>query len=227
MEVADVILYDALVNPEILSYGSQDALLICVGKRAGRPSFTQDEIHALILLYSNRFERIVRLKGGDPFVFGRGHEEIVFARKHRIDTCTVPGVSSALGVPASIGIPLTNRGTSQGFWVMTATRDNHTLNTDIEIASRSSATLVILMGIKKIKQIVATCRTHMSAETPIAIIKSGTLTSSQHHITTLGEFENLESLGGHKGPGMIVIGEVVALAEQDCLVDAISESLAG
>ncbi len=121
MEQANVVLYDDLANRALLDYCPQGTLKIYVGKRVGRHSFRQEEINRLIVRLAHRRGHVVRLKGGDPFVFGRGHEEAEYARQHGIDCEVVPGVSSCLAVPALQGIPVTRRGVSESFWVITGT----------------------------------------------------------------------------------------------------------
>lgn len=116
---------------------------------------------------------MVWLKGGDSFVFGRGYEEISFAQNFGIETAVVPGISSSIAVPALAGIPLTCRGVSESFWVLTGTTQNHTLSKDVAKAAQSSATLVILMGMQHLSQIVAELTVAGKADTPIAIIQSG------------------------------------------------------
>ncbi|MDQ3395072.1 MAG: uroporphyrinogen-III C-methyltransferase, partial [Bacteroidota bacterium] len=119
LKAADVVLYDALVNEDLLSYIPESALKIYVGKRAGNHSLTQDQINHLMVDMALSYGHVVRLKGGDPFVFGRGHEEISFAKSFNIPTAVVPGISSAVAVAELQQIPLTKRGVSDSFWVLT------------------------------------------------------------------------------------------------------------
>ena len=152
---AQVILYDALVNPELLDYARPDVHKIFVGKRAGKHYLPQDEINRLIVEFAFTHGHVVRLKGGDPFVFGRGHEELQYAESFGLETAIVPGVTSAVAVPALQRIPLTKRGVSESFWVVTGTTRQHTLSKDLALAAQSTATVIILMGTKKLKEIVA------------------------------------------------------------------------
>src|SRR5690349_2015813 len=121
LQSADVVLYDALVNEELLHYVPEEAPRIYVGKRLGQHEFTQTKINELIVVMANLHGHVVRLKGGDPFVFGRGQEEIAFARQHGLETAIVPGISSSIAVPELQGIPITSRGISESFWVLTGT----------------------------------------------------------------------------------------------------------
>jgi uroporphyrin-III C-methyltransferase len=138
---ADIVLYDALVSDEILKLIPEHIPSLSVGKRAGAHSHAQDDINELIVEFAYLYGNVVRLKGGDPFVFGRATEEIEFAAKHGIETTVVPGISSAIAVPASAGIPLTARGISESFWVVTGTTMKGAISSDIKLAAQSSATL--------------------------------------------------------------------------------------
>src|SRR5215204_455501 len=137
LEKADVILYDALVSEQLLAHARTDVKLIFVGKRKGRKELSQDEINELVVFYSSRIPCVVRLKGGDPFVFGRGHEELAYASRRGISVEVIPGISSALAAPASAGIPLTKRGVNESFWVITGTLSSGEISKDIALASES------------------------------------------------------------------------------------------
>ena len=145
LQKANVVLYDALVNENLLHYTSATEVIF-VGKRLGCHAYTQDQINELIVVMARKHGHVVRLKGGDPFVFGRGIEEIDYAEQHGIATAIVPGISSALGVPAANGISLTQRHIAESFWVITGTTSNHELSKDVTLAAQSAATVVILMG---------------------------------------------------------------------------------
>ncbi len=155
LENADVVLYDALVNEELLEYADQMLKLFLLAKRLGCHAYTQDQINELIVSMANRYGHVVRLKGGDSFIFGRGSEEIDYAEKFGLETAVVPGISSALGVPASVGISLTQRKIAESFWVITGTTSNHELSKDVHLASKSAATVVILMGMHKLEEIIS------------------------------------------------------------------------
>ena len=137
LQQADVVMYDALVHPDLLDYCRPDALKVYVGKRRGAYSCVQEDINPLIVHYAQQYGHVVRLKGGDSFVFGRGFEEIEFARQHGIETAVVPGLSSSYAVPASAGIPLTTRGLSESFWVVTGTTKAGQFSKDLQLAAQS------------------------------------------------------------------------------------------
>ncbi|WP_367752292.1 uroporphyrinogen-III C-methyltransferase [Flavobacterium sp. WC2430] len=208
LETADVVLYDALVNEELLSYAPQ-AEAIFVGKRFGCHAYSQDQINELIVVMAKKYGHVVRLKGGDPFVFGRGSEEIEYAQQFGLETAIVPGISSALGVPASNGISLTQRKVSESFWVITGTTSDHKLSKDVSLASQSSATVVILMGMHKLNEIVTLYQNNRTDDLPIAIIQNGT-TASQKKVS--GKISSILELVKEQelaSPAIIIIGEVV------------------
>ncbi|MDW8850861.1 uroporphyrinogen-III C-methyltransferase [Flavobacterium sp. MMLR14_040] len=208
LENADVVLYDALVNEELLQYATK-AEIVFVGKRLGCHAYTQDQINELIVSMANRYGHVVRLKGGDPFIFGRGSEEIEYVEKLGLETAIVPGISSALGVPASVGISLTQRQIAESFWVITGTTSNHKLSKDIHLASKSAATVVILMGMHKLEEIISIYKENRTDDLPIAIIQNGTKNSEQKVVGTISSIAKLVSENKISSPAIIVIGEVV------------------
>jgi len=213
LEDADVVLYDALVNEELLQY-AKNAEIIFVGKRFGCHAYSQDQINDLIVSMAKRHGHVVRLKGGDPFVFGRGSEEIDFASQFGIETAIVPGISSALGVPASNGISLTQRRVAESFWVITGTTSDHKLSKDVALASQSSATVVILMGMNKLDEIVTLYQNNRTDDLPIAIIQNGTKTTQKRVIGTISSITALVEQHKLASPAIIVIGEVVKNASK-------------
>ncbi len=206
---ANVVLYDALANEAIMNYAPQTAIRIFVGKRKGAHSYTQDQINQLIVDNALTYGNVVRLKGGDPFIFGRGSEEIEFVESFGIPTFVVPGISSAIAVPANQGISLTKRGISESFWVITGTTSDRNLSTDIALAAKSTATVVILMGMSKLEQIVALFQKESKGETAIAIIQNGTLTNEKIGIGTINTIQQVVAENNLSNPAIIVIGEVV------------------
>src|SRR3954469_1759559 len=174
LQKAVVILYDALANEELLEYASPKAIKQFVGKRFGCHALSQEEINALIVEYAYKYGRVVRLKGGDPFVFGRAQEEIDAARAAGIPVEVIPGISSSIAVPASQMIPLTCRGINESFWVTTGTLQSGEISPDIQLAAQSSATVVILMAMSKLERIMEIFAQHGKKETPVAIIQDGT-----------------------------------------------------
>nr|WP_315224578.1 uroporphyrinogen-III C-methyltransferase [uncultured Flavobacterium sp.] len=208
LKIADVVLYDALVNEELLQYATQ-AEIVFVGKRSGCHAYTQDQINDLIVSMANRYGHVVRLKGGDPFVFGRGSEEIEYVEKFGLETAVVPGISSALGVPVSSGISLTQRHVADSFWVITGTTSNHELSKDVHLASKSAATVVILMGMHQLDKIVSIYKANRTDDLPIAIIQNGTKNNEQKVVGNISSIIDLVAQKNITSPAIIVIGDVV------------------
>jgi len=211
IESADVILYDALINTELLNYVSSEAELIYVGKRKGCYAYQQEQINELIVSRAQSHGHVVRLKGGDPFIFGRGAEEIDYVQEidATIETAMVPGVSSALAAPASQGIPLTKRGSSESFWVITGTTKKHQLSNDIKLAAKSTATVVILMGMSKLDEIVNVFLSENKQDIPVAIIQNGTRNNETYGFGTIDTIKDVVAEKQLSNPAIIVIGEVV------------------
>lgn len=208
---ADVILYDALANESLLGYARKDAILKFVGKRFGCHALSQDEINMEILSYSARYRHVVRLKGGDPFIFGRAMEEMDVARAAGIKVELVPGISSALAVPASQMIPLTCRGISESFWVTTGTTRTGELSNDIRLAAESTATVVILMAMSKLDRIMEIFASNGKSETPVAIIQNGTTPEEKMVIGTVRDIQFRAEHAGLQNPAVIIVGNVVNL----------------
>ncbi|WP_341216619.1 uroporphyrinogen-III C-methyltransferase [uncultured Wocania sp.] len=206
---ADVVLYDALINKELLEYASTKAELIFVGKRKGCYAYQQDQINELIVSRAKSHGHVVRLKGGDPFIFGRGAEEIDYARQFGIETYVVPGITSAIAVPAYQGIPLTKRGASESFWVITGTTKAHKLSNDVVLAAKSTATIVILMGMSKLNEIVKVFSAEKKEDTAIAIIQNGTTENEKFGVGTISNIEKIVAKKQLSSPAIIVIGDVV------------------
>lgn len=213
LQSADVVLYDALANEEILEYANK-ALKVPVGKRKGMHSYSQDEINELIVNYAFEFGHVVRLKGGDPFVFGRGKEEQEYVEIYGIETTVIPGISSSVAVPASIGIPVTSRGVSESFWVITGTTSERKLSKDVALAAQSTATVVILMGLGKIIEITSIYKSLEKQELPVAVIQNGTKAEQKEVIGTIETISQLIEKEQIAAPAVIVIGEVVHLASK-------------
>ncbi|MBE7630041.1 uroporphyrinogen-III C-methyltransferase [Tenacibaculum piscium] len=209
LKTADVVLYDALVNDELLSYINPKAEVIFVGKRRGCYSYQQEQINELIVARAKSHGHVVRLKGGDPFIFGRGSEEMEYAAKFGLEVAVVPGISSSLAVPASQNIPLTKRGYSESFWVITGTTKEHKLSSDIALASKSNATVVILMGMGKLSEIVSLFKQENKQDLPVAIIQNGTTSEEKIGIGTVDTIEQIVLENQLENPAIIVLGEVV------------------
>ncbi|MCG8184236.1 uroporphyrinogen-III C-methyltransferase [Tenacibaculum piscium] len=209
LKQADVVLYDALVNDELLSYINPKAEVIFVGKRRGCYSYQQEQINELIVARAKSHGHVVRLKGGDPFIFGRGSEEMEYAAKFGLEVAVVPGISSSLAVPASQNIPLTKRGYSESFWVITGTTKQHLISNDVALAAKSSATIVILMGMGKLSEIVSLFQHENKHDLPVAIIQNGTTSEEKIGVGTVDTIEQIVLDKQLENPAIIVLGEVV------------------
>lgn len=208
LQSADVVLYDALVSTELLEYTDQ-AEQIFVGKRKGCYAYQQEQINDLIVQRANLGLHVVRLKGGDPFVFGRGAEEMEHAAQYGIEVAIVPGISSSVSVPASQHIPVTKRGAAESFWVITGTTKEHKLSNDVALAAKSDATVIILMGMSKLGEIMELFKKEGKENTPVAIIQNGTTNHERVGIATVASIENKARGQQLSNPAIIVIGEVV------------------
>lgn len=211
IQQADVILYDALVNIELLQHAKPGALRVFVGKRSGNHAYPQTEINKMLVEYAFSHGHVTRLKGGDPFVFGRGYEELEYAESFGIEVEIVPGISSSTSLPALQRVPLTMRGINESFWVLTATTRQGQLSKDLYLAAQSSATVIILMGMKKLPLIVAEYLKYDKADTPVMIVQNG---STPDEKIGIGKIDNITKVVKDKGltsPAIIVVGEVVSL----------------
>lgn len=212
LQTADVVLYDELANAAFLEFAPAHALKMYVGKKVGNPSFSQDEINGLIVRLARKRGHVVRLKGGDPFVFGRGHEEIEYAQDHDIACEMVPGISSSIAVPASLGVPVTRRGVSESFWVITGTTQNGELSDDLRLAAQSKATVIVLMGLNKLEEICALYKHFGRGHLPMAVIQNGTRPDEKSVVGQVWEMPRLVRESGIGTPAIMVMGEVVALS---------------
>lgn len=209
IQKANVILYDALVSKALLDYASQGCKLVYVGKRKGKKEFAQEEINRLLVFYATRYDQVVRLKGGDPNVFGRGHEELAYAIRAGVEVEVIPGISSAIAAPSAAGIPLTKRGVNESFWVITGTLSSGEMSHDIQLAAKSSATVIILMGVSHLKEIASLFTKERSATEPIAVIQEATLPQQKIVTGTTADIVQLVNDHGIGSPAVIVIGKVV------------------
>ncbi len=221
LQKADAVLYDALVSEEILEMVNPAAVLVDVGKRAGKHSHSQDDINWLLVEHALNYGHVVRLKGGDPFVFGRGYEEIAHANMFGVEVEVIPGLSSSTALPGLQGVPVTCRGISQSFWVLTATTQSQELAKDIALAASSSATVVILMGMRKLEEIMALFKAEGKENTPAMVIQNGSTPDEKVILGRVNDLADKVKAAGAGSPGIIVVGEVVALhpayQEQDAL----------
>lgn len=216
LEEADVILYDSLVGDSVLGMIPADIRRIDVGKRAGQDYMPQAEINALILKEALAGNRVVRLKGGDPFLFGRGGEELELLHEHGVPFEIVPGVTSAISVPAYAGIPVTHRDFCSSVHIITGhVKDDNKPRIDFEALVRLNGTLVFLMGIGALshicEQLVAA---GMDGATPAAVLERGTTADQRRVVATLVTLPEEARRQKVVTPAIIVVGEVCALAEQ-------------
>lgn len=211
---AGAVLYDALVNEALLEEAPKSAHCIFVGKRAGHHRFRQEEINQLIVQSAFLYGHVVRLKGGDSFVFGRGHEELSYVSGFGIETEVVPGISSCISLPELQGVPVTRRGCSESFWVLTGTTRSGALSEDVALAARSTATVIILMGMRKLRDIAALFSKQGKTRLPAMVIQNGSMPGERCVLGTVGDIAERVEAAGVGSPGIIVLGEVAALHPQ-------------
>jgi len=219
---ADLVLYDALVDERVIALARR-AQRFFVGKRAGRHALSQQEIHAVMIRAARRGRRVVRLKGGDPFVFGRGGEEAQALRQAGIPFDVVPGVTSAIAAPASAGIPLTHRGLSSAFFVVSG-HDRDVFSDAIGALRPNGVTIVVLMGFgRRVELATELLAGGWDRELPAALVADGTLPRQQVWRGTLGDLADGVAQIAGGGPALIVIGKVadLALAGADGVNDAL------
>ncbi|HEY3026449.1 MAG TPA: uroporphyrinogen-III C-methyltransferase [Pyrinomonadaceae bacterium] len=216
LESCDTLVYDYLVNPEMLSHVHPSAERIYVGKVGGGRNTPQRQINHLLIQHARSGKRVVRLKGGDPFLFGRGGEEAEALVKAGVPFEVVPGISSALAVPAYAGIPLTHRGMSSSVTVITGARGGDGAYESAASAHPGSAdTVVVLMGVTHLREIANDLvNSGCSAETPVAVIRWGTYNGQQTVTGTLGTIADEAEGAGMRAPAVIIVGEVVRLRER-------------
>jgi uroporphyrin-III C-methyltransferase len=212
IRAADIILYDDLIGEVLDVLRDTGAELISVGKRRGEHKFEQEEINRMLVKFAREGKRVVRLKGGDPFVFGRGGEEAEFLAKEGIEFEYVPGISSAIAVPGCAGIPITHRRYDPAVIFITGQESRERMNWDA--LAKLNATIVVLMGLYRIEDI---CRNLIEngkeADTPVAVIEKGLSKKERVVVGTLRDIVDKVKAEGLSGPAVIVIGRVVELRE--------------
>jgi uroporphyrinogen III methyltransferase/synthase len=214
---ADVVVYDYLAATALLKSARPDAEMIYVGKKGGDHTLAQEGINALLVEKARAGHTVARLKGGDPFIFGRGGEEAEALIENGLDFEIVPGVTSAVAAPAYAGIPLTHRRFTSTVTLVTGHEDptKTTSNIHWEALSKGAGTLVFLMGVKNLPNITAQLLRHgRPPETPVALVRWGTTSRQQTVSGTLADIEARVAAAGLKAPAIIVVGEVVRLREQ-------------
>jgi uroporphyrin-III C-methyltransferase/precorrin-2 dehydrogenase/sirohydrochlorin ferrochelatase len=210
---ADVILHDRLVSHDVLALARRDAERIEVAKQAGNHHTTQAQIHALMLEHAAAGKRVVRLKGGDPFVFGRGGEELEFLRQHGIPYEVVPGITAALACAAYAGVPLTHRDHAQSVRLMTAHCRDSVDTLDWAALAQEKQTLAVYMGTSELPVIQQRLIAHgRSASTPFALVENGSRPEQRVITGTLGSLAERAAASEVRSPALLIIGEVAALA---------------
>ena len=208
LEKADVVIYDRLANEEILKH-AKGAKLIYVGKKAGEHYKSQDEINHILVEEAKNNSVVVRLKGGDPFVFGRGGEEVLTLLDEGLEVEMIPGVTSAIGVPTTIGLPVTHRGVATSFTVVTGHEDPTKKEKQVKW-DYTADTVVVLMGIGQIKENTEELMKYRDPKTPVCVIENGT---SPDEKIILGTLENIAQKEINP-PALLVIGNVVDVFKQ-------------
>ena len=222
LEKADLVVYDRLMDPSLLEAAPRSAQRVFVGKERGRQAMTQQEINDLLVQRADDGEVVVRLKGGDPFVLGRGGEEALALAQHGIPFEVVPGVTSAIAAPAYAGIPVTHRGKASSFTVVSGSEDPSKPESSVswEALARTGGTLVVMMGWAPLESILATlAQNGRATTTPVALVQWGTWTGQ---ITITGTLENIVSRGRDAGlepPVVAVIGDVVDIRRETSWFD--------
>jgi uroporphyrin-III C-methyltransferase len=208
LQQANVILYDNLANKELLAISRDDCEKVYVGKQPYGDYTPQETIHELIKHYAFTKGNVVRLKGGDPFIFGRGFEEIIYARQHGITTHYIPGVTS-MQASGLEDIPLTHRQVSESVWMVTGTKKDGSLSADLTCAMHSNATVVIYMGMKKLAEIASAYINAGKGDIPAAIIQHASLPNQK---SAKGKVSDLVAIAADNQltyPAIIIIGDVV------------------
>ncbi len=217
---AEVILYDALVDRRILDIAPEGCLKIYVGKRDGRHSISQEEINELLLKFSQIYDNVVRLKGGDPFVFGRGGEEFLYLKRRGLEVEVIPGITSAVAAPSSANIPVTHRDVASSFAVVTG----HPNRGICWSGFAKVDTLVILMGVKNRQKIaLELIKAGRDPSEPVAFVEKATTPDQREIFTTLGDLA--QSPPEVSPPAVMVVGQVVSLGFVNILEEALSVKL--
>ena len=218
---ADLVLFDALVHPEVVGLARR-ARRFFVGKRAGRPSMKQEAIHALLVRAARRGQHVVRLKGGDPFVFGRGGEEALALRAANVPFEVIPGISSAIAAPALAGIPVTHRGAAASFTVI-AGHAPSSYEPVLDAIAPNAMTLVFLMSLGHQRDIAhALIARKWPPSTPCAVLISASRDDAEEWFGTVGTLAAGDGMGGADRPGLIVVGNVVDVSRQLRVPDALA-----
>ncbi|WP_294407507.1 uroporphyrinogen-III C-methyltransferase [uncultured Ruminococcus sp.] len=211
LKECDVVVYDSLIDKRLMDFCRKGTEKICVGKRAGKHSSSQEEINSLLVQKAAEGRIVVRLKGGDPFVFGRGGEEIIALKENDIPFSVVPGITSSVAVPELAGIPVTHRDTARSFHVITGHTSEDMLPENMSHYAKCKGTLIFLMGLRKLPEIAAgLTEGGMSADTPAAVISKGGTPQQRVVRSDLGNICSETEKAGIEAPAVIVVGETAA-----------------
>ena len=208
LQTADVLLYDNLANKELLDIVPEKCEKIYVGKQPYGEYTPQETIHGLIKEKAFAKGRVIRLKGGDPYIFGRGFEEILFARDNGIEAHYIPGITSMQAVGLE-DIPLTHRNVCESIWIVTGTKKDGTLSEDLRLAIKSKATVVVYMGMKKLKEIADVFVQENAGDLPAAIIQHASMPKQKKAIGQVKDLEKIAKDYHLTHPSIIIIGKVV------------------
>jgi uroporphyrin-III C-methyltransferase/precorrin-2 dehydrogenase/sirohydrochlorin ferrochelatase len=212
LQDADVIFHDRLVSPAILDYARRDATLVSVGKSAGGASTSQHDINQLLIEHARQGQRVVRLKGGDPFIFGRGGEELEALARAGIDFSVIPGITAASGVAAYAGIPLTHRDHAHSVSFVTGHADKDGKEPDWRALAAPGATVVFYMGLGRLAHIVQQLlHAGATADRPAAIVAHGTLPNQRVFTATIATIADAVAPAKLESPALLIVGDVVAL----------------
>lgn len=216
IQQADAIVYDRLVSPQIMELVNPNAECIHVGKASGCHYVPQEDTNELLVQLAEKQRRVVRLKGGDPYIFGRGGEEAEFLVDNDIDFLVVPGITSAAGCASYCGIPLTHRDYAQSVTFVTGHRKaDHAFELNWEVLAAPDQTRVFYMGLHNAPTIVRELTAHgLSGDCPVALVERGTTPQQHMAVTTLHKLEDTIRMEGFQPPTLIIVGEVVQLAEK-------------
>lgn len=215
LQAADVVLYDRLVSPQVLDLCRRDAERIYVGKRRADHALPQQELNQMLVDLALQGKRVARLKGGDPFIFGRGGEEIELLAQHRIPFQVVPGITAASGCACYAGIPLTHRDHAQSVRFITGHLQDGSLDLPWSELQSEQETLVFYMGLQGLEQICNKLQEYgRRADTPVALIEQGTTPNQHTHVSTLAELPGLLKKTHVHAPTIIIVGSVVTLRDQ-------------
>ncbi|WP_051293116.1 uroporphyrinogen-III C-methyltransferase [Olivibacter sitiensis] len=212
LKSADVVIYDALVDESLLEYSPKHAPRVYVGSHRGDENFSQATVNRLMVDYAINFGHVVRLKGGDLFVFGRGYEELEYAAKYGIPTAIVPGISSAISVPGLQGIPVTHNGTSDSLWILSGSEEGTSLPAEMYRAAQSDATVVVLLAFNQLSEIVSIYQSSDKGQLPAAVIQNGSMKNEKIALGVIDDIEQVvqDTCISDDGPILLIFGDAVA-----------------